>query len=113
MSNARPWYNIVIVASMSWDLYVPAFCLPFVATRDRRFEMYQNRQIICSMRLVESDRTIAKAGLMGRKKASELRRIALEQRGEKGDRHQVIYLWSGYTVAHIVLIFKLVHSVLP
>ncbi len=46
---------------------------------NRRFEMYQYRQVICRMRLGESDRTIAKAGLMGRKKASELRSIALEQ----------------------------------
>ena len=45
--------------------------------RNRRFEMYQYRQVLCRMRLGESDRTIAKAGLMGRRKAAELRSIAL------------------------------------
>ncbi len=46
---------------------------------NRRFEMYQYRQIINHMRLGNSDRTIAKAGLIGRKKASQLREIALSQ----------------------------------
>ncbi len=46
---------------------------------NRRFEMYQYRQVICRMRLGESDRTIARAGLMGRRKAAELREIAHEQ----------------------------------
>ena len=41
--------------------------------------MYQYRQVICRMRLGESDRTIARAGLMGRRKAAELREIACEQ----------------------------------
>ena len=45
---------------------------------NRRFEMYQYRQVLCRMRLGESDRTIAKAGLMGRRKAADLRKIALE-----------------------------------
>jgi hypothetical protein len=45
---------------------------------NRRFEMYQHRQVIYRMRLGESDRTIARAGLMGRRKAAELREIAYE-----------------------------------
>ncbi len=45
---------------------------------NRRFEMHDIRQVIVRMRLGESDRTIARAGLMGRNKARELRRIALE-----------------------------------
>ena len=46
---------------------------------NRRFEMYQYRQVICRMRLGETDRRIAKVGLMGRRKAAELREIAQEQ----------------------------------
>lgn len=46
---------------------------------NRGFEMYEYRQIIARMRLGDSDRRIAKAGLMGRKKASKLREIALAQ----------------------------------
>jgi transposase len=41
--------------------------------------MYEYRQVIMRMRLGQSDRQIAKAGLMGRKKASELRQIALKK----------------------------------
>lgn len=44
---------------------------------NRRFEMYEYRQVIVRMRLGASDRQISKAGLMGRNKASELRKIAL------------------------------------
>ena len=47
---------------------------------NRRFEMYEYRQVIYRMRLGESDRNIAKAGLMGRRKAAELRQFA-NQRG--------------------------------
>ena len=47
---------------------------------NRRFEMYEYRQVIARMRLGESDRSIAKAGLMSRRKAAELRQIA-KQRG--------------------------------
>lgn len=46
---------------------------------NRRFEMYQYRQVIFRMRSGQSDRQIAKAGLMGRKKATELRKIALRE----------------------------------
>jgi len=43
---------------------------------NRRFEMYQYRQVIVRMRLGESDRAIAQAGLMGRKKAKSVRELA-------------------------------------
>lgn len=42
---------------------------------NRRFEMYEYRQVIYRMRLGESDRAIAKAGLTGRRKAAELRQL--------------------------------------
>ncbi len=45
---------------------------------NRRFEMYEYRQVIFRMRLGESDRAIAKAGLMDRAKAAELRKFARE-----------------------------------
>jgi transposase len=51
---------------------------------NRRFEMFEYRQVIYRMRLGESDRAIAKAGLMGRRKAAELRAVALAQ-GWLGD----------------------------
>jgi transposase len=43
---------------------------------NRRFEMYEYRQVIYRMRQGESDRSIAKAKVMGRRKAAELRQIA-------------------------------------
>ena len=43
---------------------------------NRSFEMYEYRQVIVRMRLGESDRAIAKAGLMGRKKVREVRDLA-------------------------------------
>ena len=46
---------------------------------NRRFEMYEYRQALHRMRLGESNRTIAKSGLMGRRKAAELKRIAKAQ----------------------------------
>lgn len=46
---------------------------------NRRFEMYEYRQVIYRMRLGESDRRIAKSGLMGRRKAAELRQLAKER----------------------------------
>jgi len=45
---------------------------------NRRFEMHQYRNILVRMRLGESDRDIAKAGLMGRRKAREVRSRARE-----------------------------------
>ena len=47
---------------------------------NRRFGMYEYRQIIARMRLGDFDRTLlAQAGLMGRKKASRLRELALSE----------------------------------
>ena len=43
---------------------------------NRRFEMYQYRQVIVRMRLGESDRAIAQTGVMGRKKARSVRELA-------------------------------------
>jgi transposase len=43
---------------------------------NRRFEMHQYRQILARMRLGETDRSISRAGLMGRKKAGQIREIA-------------------------------------
>ena len=40
---------------------------------NRRFEMYEYRQVLVRMRQGDSDRQIAKARLMGRNKADELR----------------------------------------
>lgn len=46
---------------------------------NRRFEMFQFRQILTQMRLGHSDRQIAKAKLMGRRKAAQLRALAQQQ----------------------------------
>jgi transposase len=46
---------------------------------NRRFEMFEYRQVLTHMRAGESDRRIAKAGLMGRLKASAFRLFAKEQ----------------------------------
>jgi hypothetical protein len=46
---------------------------------NRRFEMYQYRQIIVRLRLGESIRSIAKAGLAGRRKVKNIYRIAKTQ----------------------------------
>lgn len=43
---------------------------------NRRFEMHEYRYILARMRLGESDRQLAKAGLIGRRKASHFRNIA-------------------------------------
>jgi transposase len=43
---------------------------------NRRFEMYEYRQVIFRMRMGQSDRTIAKSGLMGRLKCAQVRAIA-------------------------------------
>ena len=44
---------------------------------NRRFEIYQYRQVLTRMRLDESDRAIpARSGLMGRQKARALREAA-------------------------------------
>ena len=43
---------------------------------NRRFEMFQYRQVLARMRLGDTDRAIARAGLMGRRKLAHLRRTA-------------------------------------
>lgn len=47
---------------------------------NRRFEMYQYRQVIHRMRMGETDRAIARTKLMGRLKCAQLRAVA-EQNG--------------------------------
>jgi len=51
---------------------------------NRRFEMHEHRHVIHRMRLGESDRGIAKSGLMGRLKCSQLREVAIRH-GWLGD----------------------------
>ena len=43
---------------------------------NRRFEMYELRQVLVRMRLGDSDRALAKSGLIGRPKAKALRQLA-------------------------------------
>ena len=43
---------------------------------NRRFEMFEYRQVLTRMRLGDTDRAIARSGLMGRAKAAALRRVA-------------------------------------
>ncbi len=45
----------------------------------RRFEMHHYRQVLAHMRLGESDRSIARTGIMGRPKVTELRHIAVKR----------------------------------
>ena len=47
---------------------------------NRKFEMFEIRQILIHMRQGESDRALAKAGLVGRRKARQTRLAA----GQKG-----------------------------
>ena len=49
--------------------------------------MFEYRQIIVRMRLGDSDRALARAGLIGRPKAKVLRQIALQQGWLDTDRH--------------------------
>jgi hypothetical protein len=49
----------------------------------RRFEMYHYRQVLVRMRQGDTDRAIARSGLMGRRKAGEVREAA-ESRGWLG-----------------------------
>jgi len=46
---------------------------------NRRIEVFEIRNVIVRMRLGDSDRQIAKAGLVGRPKAKEIRKVALEK----------------------------------
>ncbi|MCF8144050.1 MAG: hypothetical protein K9N21_09035 [Deltaproteobacteria bacterium] len=43
----------------------------------RRFEMHQYRHVLSRMRSGDTDRSIARSGLMGRKKSAQLRQLAL------------------------------------
>lgn len=46
---------------------------------NRRFEMFQYQQILFHMRSGESDRDLARAGVVGRRKAGEVRKLAIAQ----------------------------------
>ena len=46
---------------------------------NRRFEIYQYRQVLVRMRQGDSDRDIARSRLMGRKKVAQLRGVAQER----------------------------------
>jgi len=46
---------------------------------NKRFEMYEYRNIVVRMRLGDSDRALSKAGLIGRPKAKTLRAVAAAQ----------------------------------
>ena len=69
---------------------------------NRRFEMYQYRQILTRMRLGESDRAIARAGLMGCQKASAHRELA----GREGWLDASRVLSDDATLAQVRVIFK-------
>ena len=43
---------------------------------NRRFEMFEYRQVLTRIRLGDTDRAIARVGLMGRRKVAQLRRTA-------------------------------------
>jgi len=43
---------------------------------NRRFEMYEIRHVVARMRLGESGHEIGRAGLMGQRKAGQLRAVA-------------------------------------
>ena len=45
---------------------------------NRRFEMYEYRHVLVRMRAGDSDRELARSGLMGRRKAGALRQLAIE-----------------------------------
>ena len=45
----------------------------------RSFEMYQYRQVLLRMRQGDSDREIARSGLMGRSKSAAVRTVALDR----------------------------------
>ncbi len=44
---------------------------------NRRFEMHEIRQILVRMRMGESNRAIARTGLIGRKKVGIIRKLAI------------------------------------
>ena len=43
---------------------------------NRRFKMFEVRQILVRMRQGDSDRVLSRSGLVGRRKAADIRRIA-------------------------------------
>ena len=45
----------------------------------RRFEMHHYRHLLSCMRLGQTDRAIARAGIMGRHKIAQFRQVALKQ----------------------------------
>ena len=53
-----------------------AFAQAEMPVANRRFEMFEYRQVLTRMRLGDTDRAIARAGPMGRRKAAQLRRTA-------------------------------------
>jgi transposase len=53
---------------------------------NRRFEMYQYRQVLVRIRQGDSNRVIARSGLMGRNKVAEVRLLAKEQGWLNPDR---------------------------
>jgi hypothetical protein len=65
---------------------------------NRRFEMYEYRQVIHRMRMGESDRAIAKSGLMGRIKCARLRRMAAERGCGRGTPMKLFLSSSGVGV---------------
>ena len=46
---------------------------------NRRFELFEYRQVLVRMRQGDSDRDIGRSGLMGRKKLTAVRRMADER----------------------------------
>jgi len=61
----------------------------------RRFEMHHYRHVLSRMRLGETDRAIARAGLMGRHKIAQFRQVALKKgHGGKTPRLTVIHKGS-------------------
>lgn len=44
----------------------------------RRFEMHQYRHVLSRMRLGDTDRSVARSGLMGRKRSAQFRQLALK-----------------------------------
>ena len=55
---------------------------------NRRFEMYEYREVLARMRLGESDRAIARSGLIGRQKGSACLRADTRLRATRGQAHR-------------------------
>ena len=65
---------------------------------NRRVEMYQYRQVLTHLRLDDSDRAIARGGLMGREKAGALREVA----GLEGWLEPSSVIPNGTTIAQVL-----------